>query len=263
MITSPFEAMARLFEAALSDLGVDAPRPNVSPTQSVPVAVSRGDGRLLVPMRWGFVPSWAKAMNDGPLLINARAETIAEKPAFRTAARERRCLIPADGFYEWQGEKGAKTPFVIRPADGGMLAFAGVWQDWRGPDGVVPTCAIVTCAANESAGADPPPDAGGDRAGGFRALARRGGTRRRASDGARAGGGAGRGAGGRGDAGDTEAAAGLRPQRSRQAASAPRIATVEPESERVPWADPSRLMSTRLSRPARRGATSWAARSMT
>ncbi len=150
MITSPFEAMARLFEAALSDLGVDAPRPNVSPTQSVPVAVSRGDGRLLVPMRWGFVPSWAKAMNDGPLLINARAETIAEKPAFRTAARERRCLIPADGFYEWQGEKGAKTPFVIRPADGGMLAFAGVWQDWRGPDGVVPTCAIVTCAANES-----------------------------------------------------------------------------------------------------------------
>jgi len=148
MITSSFEAMARLFEAAPADLGVDAPRPNVSPTQSVPVAVSREDGRLLVPMRWGFVPSWAKAMNDGPLLINARAETLAEKPAFRAAARERRCLIPADGFYEWQGEKGAKTPWVIRPAAGGMLAFAGVWQDWRGAEGSVATCAIVTCAAN-------------------------------------------------------------------------------------------------------------------
>jgi putative SOS response-associated peptidase YedK len=148
MITSPFEAMARLFEASPSDLGPDAPRPNVSPTQSVPVAVSAEDGRHLVPMRWGFVPHWAKAMNDGPLLINARAETIAEKPAFRAAARERRCLIPTDGFYEWQGEKGAKTPWVIRPAGGGIMAFAGVWQERRGPEGAVPTCAIVTCAAN-------------------------------------------------------------------------------------------------------------------
>jgi len=122
----------------------------VSPTQSVPVAVSAEDGRHLVPMRWGFVPHWAKAMNEGPLLINARAETIAEKPAFRAAARERRCLIPTDGFYEWQGEKGAKTPWVIRPAEGGIMVFAGVWQVWRGPDEAVPTCAIVTCAANET-----------------------------------------------------------------------------------------------------------------
>jgi len=150
MITSPFEAMANLFEATLTELGPDAPRPNVSPTQSVPVVVSREDGRLIAPMRWGFLPHWYRTMSGGPLLINARAETIAEKPAFRAAARERRCLIPADGFYEWQGEKGAKTPWVMRARDGRLFAFAGVWQEWgRGEGGPVASCAIVTCAANE------------------------------------------------------------------------------------------------------------------
>jgi putative SOS response-associated peptidase YedK len=149
MITSPFEAMARLFEAEPAALGPDAPRPNLSPTQSAPVVLAGAAGRRIVPMRWGLLPPWYKTANGGPLLINARAETLAEKPAFRTAARERRCLVPADGFYEWQGEKGAKTPFVIRARAGGLLAFAGVWQDWRGPDGAtIPTFAIVTCAAN-------------------------------------------------------------------------------------------------------------------
>ena len=149
MITSPFEAMARLFEAAPSELGPDVPRPNVSPTQKVPVAVSHEGDRVLAPMRWGFVPHWYKTPNDGPLLFNARAETIAEKPAFRAAARERRCLIPADGFYEWTGEKGAKVAHVIRPRAGGLLALAGIWQEWR-PRGAeaMATCAIVTCAAN-------------------------------------------------------------------------------------------------------------------
>ena len=194
MITSPFEAVADLFEAeAAGGLGPGGPRPNVSPTETVPVVVGHEDGRSLVPMRWGFLPHWYKAPNDGPLLINARAETIAEKPAFRAAARERRCLIPADGFYEWKGEKGAKVPFVIRPRAGGMIAFAGVWQDWGtagagqppggtagvgqpaggpagvgrpaggpegarvpagGPaDGRISTCAIVTCAANATCAA--------------------------------------------------------------------------------------------------------------
>lgn len=149
MITSTFEAMAGLFEATLAEgLGEDGPRPNVSPTETVPAVVSHPDGRAIVPMRWGFLPAWYKAPNDGPLLINARAETIATKPAFRDAVRTRRCLIPADGFYEWTGAKGAKTPYVIRPRAGGLIAFAGVWQDWgHGPERR-PTCAIVTTAAN-------------------------------------------------------------------------------------------------------------------
>jgi putative SOS response-associated peptidase YedK len=144
MITSAFEAMARLFEADLAELGPEQPRLNVSPTEPVPVVVSHDGDRTVVPMRWGLLPPWYKTPSGGPLLINARAEGIAEKPAFREAVRERRCLLPADGFYEWQGEKGAKLPYVIRPAAGGMIAFAGIWQAWRGQA----TCAIVTCAAN-------------------------------------------------------------------------------------------------------------------
>ena len=133
MITSSFEAMARLFEADLAELGPDAARPNVSPTEAVPVVVSHDGDRTIVPMRWGLLPSWYKAAERRPLLINARAEGIADKPAYREAMRERRCLIPADGFYEWQGEKGARTPFAIRPRAGGLIAFAGLWQNWRGP----------------------------------------------------------------------------------------------------------------------------------
>ncbi len=144
MITSVFDAMARLFEADLADLGPDAPRLNVSPTEAVPVVVSHDGDRTIVPMRWGLLPPWYKTPTAGPLLINARAEGIAEKPAFRDAVRARRCLIPANGFYEWQGEKGAKVPWVIRPAAGGLIAIAGLWQEWRG----LATCVIVTCAAN-------------------------------------------------------------------------------------------------------------------
>jgi putative SOS response-associated peptidase YedK len=146
MITSPFEAMGQLFEATIGEGLGPVPRRNVSPTEEVPVVVAREGERALVPMRWGFLPHWYAAPSNGPLLINARAETIAEKPAFRAAARERRCVVPADGFYEWQGEKGAKTPWVIRAASGGMLAFAGVWQEWG--EARLATCAIVTCAAN-------------------------------------------------------------------------------------------------------------------
>jgi putative SOS response-associated peptidase YedK len=147
MITSPEQAMLALFEAKRAgDPAPDLPRLNVSPTQTVPVVVAREGRRTLVPMRWGFLPHWYKAPTDGPLLINARAETIATKPAFRAAVRERRCLVPADGFYEWKGASGAKVPFVIRPRRPGPIAFAGIWQNW-GPD-VAPTCAIVTCAAS-------------------------------------------------------------------------------------------------------------------
>lgn len=147
MITTGAEAMAALFEAELG-FGANvigaAPRPNVSPTEAIPVVVSDGGRRRLVAMRWGLVPPWYKTATGGPLLINARAEGVATKPAFARAVRERRCLIPADGFYEWRGEKKAAEPFVIRPREGGTIAFAGVWESWRGQ----PTAAIVTCAAN-------------------------------------------------------------------------------------------------------------------
>jgi putative SOS response-associated peptidase YedK len=143
MITTAFEAMARLFDATLAELGPDEPRLNVSPTETVPVVVSHEGDRTVVPMRWGFVPAWYRAVNERPLIINARAEEIARKPAFREAVRSRRCLLPADGFYEWEGAKGARTPWVVRPHEG-PIAFAGLWQDWRR----LPTCAIVTCPAN-------------------------------------------------------------------------------------------------------------------
>ncbi|MBP7242911.1 SOS response-associated peptidase [Amaricoccus sp.] len=153
MITTTFAAMASLFDAepvtpGSNALSPDAPRLNVSPTETVPAVVSRAGARRIEPMRWGLLPPWHRSPKQPPLLINARAETIAEKPAFRDAARERRCLIPADGFYEWQGEKGSKIPYLIRPRAGGPIAFAGVWQEWGPPAERILTCAIVTCAAN-------------------------------------------------------------------------------------------------------------------
>ncbi len=128
------------------------PRYNICPTHKITTIVARGDGRHLVPMRWGFLPHWYKTDRDGPLLINARRETIAEKPAFRVACRERRCLIPATGFYEWTKDgNGTRLPWYIYPCRGNWLAFAGIWQDWTSPEGnTQSTCAIVTTAANDT-----------------------------------------------------------------------------------------------------------------
>lgn len=145
-LTLPHEAMVQLFAATISNDLPPVPRWNVCPTTQVPVVAAEGGGRRLRAMRWGFLPRWYKSPTDGPLLINARAETIAEKPAFRTACRERRCLIPATGFYEWTKDaSGNRLPWHIRRPDGGPFAFAGIWQAW-GPDDA-PSCAIVTCAA--------------------------------------------------------------------------------------------------------------------
>ncbi|MEM8824913.1 MAG: SOS response-associated peptidase [Pseudomonadota bacterium] len=129
--------------APANDLPREGPRYNVCPTQMIPVVVP---GRRLVAMRWGFLPHWYKTPTDGPLIINARAETVAEKPAFRDAVRTRRCLIPATGFYEWtKAEDGARLPWYFHPTQDKMIVFAGVWQDW-GPESLS-TCAIVSCAA--------------------------------------------------------------------------------------------------------------------
>jgi putative SOS response-associated peptidase YedK len=143
-ITLPHDAMAHLFEAVPANDLPPVPNYNVCPTD--PVHVVTGDRRL-VSMRWGLIPSWYKKPYGGPLLINARAESIAEKPAFRQAVRERRCIVPATGFYEWTKEKDARLPWWITRRDGAPMAFAAVWQSW-GRDDPMATVAIVTTAAN-------------------------------------------------------------------------------------------------------------------
>ena len=147
-ITLPDDAMASLFEATASNDLPRVPNYNVCPTNQVHTVTSEDGLRRLRPMRWGFLPHWYKATNGGPLLINARGETIAEKPAFKSAARERRCLIAATGFYEWtKDEDGNRLPWYIHGED--TLAFAGVYQTWDKGDEPLITCAIVTTAANK------------------------------------------------------------------------------------------------------------------
>ena len=127
------------------------PRYNIAPTQDVPVVLAaEAGGRTLRMMRWGLIPSWSKDPSAAARMINARSETAAEKPAFRQALRRRRCLIPADGFYEWQARPEGKQPYHIRRKDGGCFAFAGLWDSWRdGQQGPVQSCTILTTAANE------------------------------------------------------------------------------------------------------------------
>ncbi len=124
------------------------PRYNVAPTQPV-LAVRGGERRLGSYMRWGLVPSGAREAPSGAPMINARAETVAERPSFRSALLRRRCLIPADGFYEWQRSAG-RRPVRITLASGEPFAFAGLWDTWRDPQGdVVESCTIITTEANE------------------------------------------------------------------------------------------------------------------
>ena len=125
------------------------PAYNVAPTQQV-LTVVGGDTRRGGFMRWGLIPHWAKNASIGGRMINARAETVAEKPAFRDALRRRRCLVLADGFYEWQRSGTARRPMRVVMRTGEPFTFAGLWSMWRDPDGNrVPSCAIITTAANE------------------------------------------------------------------------------------------------------------------
>ncbi|QKT03523.1 SOS response-associated peptidase [Ectothiorhodospiraceae bacterium 2226] len=126
------------------------PRYNVCPSQPV-AAVREGEaGRRLVQLHWGLIPHWAKDAKAGYRMINAKAETLTERPAYRDAFRRRRCLIPANGFYEWRGTgTGRKQPYYIHRRDGGLLALAGLWARWRNPAGeVIDSCTIVTTDAN-------------------------------------------------------------------------------------------------------------------
>ena len=128
-----------------------APRYNIAPTSVVPVVrIGDSGARGATPVRWGLVPHWAKDASIGARMNNARAETASVKPSFRDAYRRRRCLIPANGFYEWKPEGGIKQPFYIRPAVGALFGFAGLWERWIGPDGALETCAILTTDANRT-----------------------------------------------------------------------------------------------------------------
>ena len=148
-LTLPHEAVARIFEAAPANDLPETPRWNICPTTQVPVVTAGEGGRRLVSMRWGLLPRWYQTPTAGPLLINARAETVAAKPAFRDAVRARRCIVPATGFYEWtKTPDGTRLPWYFHPTEAETVAFAGLWQPW-GED-CAPTCAIVSCAAGPS-----------------------------------------------------------------------------------------------------------------
>ena len=147
LMTSAPEAIRRLFRYA--EQPNFPPRHNVAPTQPVPIVrITEGEKHFAL-VRWGLIPPWVKDPRGFTLLINARAETINEKPAFRNAMKRRRCLFPADGFYEWKQDGKNKQPYFVRLKGGGPMAFAGLWESWMGPNGEeVETAAIVTTAAN-------------------------------------------------------------------------------------------------------------------
>jgi putative SOS response-associated peptidase YedK len=140
--------IAREFEVA--EVPAVEARYNIAPTQDVLAVHESLDGREATFYQWGLVPSWAKDASVGARLINARSETVQEKPSFREAFRKRRCIIPADGFYEWQRTGGRKQPFFFRIRDERPFGFAGLWERWEGEGGrVINSCAILTTEANE------------------------------------------------------------------------------------------------------------------
>lgn len=139
------------FESDLEFRSSWEPRYNIAPSQPVATICVRdaSGGRRLSQRRWGLIPSWAKDPKIGNRGINARCETLAEKPSFRQALRQRRCLIAADGFYEWSGPAGSKQPYYIALENHAIFGFAGLWEHWRDPEGVaIESCTVITTDAN-------------------------------------------------------------------------------------------------------------------
>jgi putative SOS response-associated peptidase YedK len=147
-LKTPAADLAELFDVP------EAPtlpfRYNIAPTQSVPVvrAVPGGQGRELVSLRWGLIPSWAQDPSIGNRMINARSDTASTKPSFRSAFKQRRCLVLADGFYEWQKQGSKKQPFYFQLRSGRPFAFAGLWEHWTGEEEIIESCTILTTDAN-------------------------------------------------------------------------------------------------------------------
>ena len=147
---SPSEATAALF--GVSESLLVEPRYNIAPTQFIAaIRNAEENGRELTMLRWGLIPFWAKNSSIGNRMINARAETVAEKPSFRAAYRSRRCLVLADGFYEWHTEAAGKIPYFISQANKQPFAFAGLWENWQDKERVesIQSTTIITVAAND------------------------------------------------------------------------------------------------------------------
>ena len=149
----PFETLQQNFNirATASDIISNY---NVAPTQEILTIIKHDNENTLEKLHWGLVPFWAKDISIGSRMINARAETVSSKPSFRDAFKKRRCLIPADGFYEWTGEKGNKQPYYVTSPSGEPFAFAGLWETWTpkksDEKSVYKSCTIITTAACES-----------------------------------------------------------------------------------------------------------------
>ncbi len=146
-LTKPIKTLKEHFQAIAVALEHDK-HYNIAPSQRVPVILAGAQGREIHALRWGLIPSWAKDPDMGNRLINARAETVHEKPSFRSSFRKRRCLVPADGFYEWQVRDEGKFPQYIRMRTGGLFAFAGLWSEWDSGQETLRTFTIITTTAN-------------------------------------------------------------------------------------------------------------------
>ena len=163
--TTSASDLAAAFAAVDATDGGVRPDYNVAPTRQVPTVLIRGDNdepsheqRLLRLMKWGLIPSWAKTASIGSKMINARSETLAEKPSYKRAFAKRRCLIPADGYYEWTTlDDGSKQPFFHRPADGSLFVMAGLYEIWKDPadedpDARIWSCTVITTTAADDVG---------------------------------------------------------------------------------------------------------------
>jgi putative SOS response-associated peptidase YedK len=138
-LKTPIENVATQFQAA-APKNIEA-RYNIAPSQEILAVWERGKEREMSSLVWGLIPSWSREPKG---IINARAETLLEKPSFREAFKHRRCLIPADGFYEWKKEANGKQPYYFQLKDGELFAFAGIWEEWEKGESAVRTCAIIT-----------------------------------------------------------------------------------------------------------------------
>lgn len=146
-LTYNIDAIAKAFHVAPSIQ--TEPRYNIAPTQDIVALMHNGEDHLAL-LRWGLIPAWAKDESIGSNMINARAETLGEKPSFKRLLSGKRCLLVADGFYEWKKEAGGKTPMYITMKDRALFTFAGLWDAWKGPGGeLIRTCTIITTQPND------------------------------------------------------------------------------------------------------------------